>query len=220
MRSDVRRAGERYVTEGDGVRTLHSFSYGVHYDPANTGFGDVVAVNEEVVDPGRGYAEHRHSDVEIVTWVLDGELAHHDTTGTHGTVRPGTAQRLSAGEGARHEEMNASDVEPLRFVQTMLRSRHASAPEYASLDVPPGPGLHAGVTLHAAAELLVARPSAEVAVTVPASPALLVHVTRGSVAVAGELLGPGDALRAGDVEADVVLEGDGEALVWRLGRSA
>jgi redox-sensitive bicupin YhaK (pirin superfamily) len=217
MRSEVRRAGDRYVSEGDGVRTLHSFSYGIHYDPANTGFGAVVAVNEEVVDPGRGYAEHRHSDVEIVTWVLDGALAHRDTTGTHGTVRPGTAQRLSAGGGARHEELNASDVESLRFVQTMLRSRHASAPEYASLDVPTGPGLHAGVTLHADAELLVARPSVDAPLTVPASPALLVHVTRGSVEVAGARLGPGDALRAEEVEDDVVLAGDGEALVWRLG---
>lgn len=217
MRSEVRRAGERYLTEGDGVRTLHSFSYGVHYDPANTGFGAVVAVNEELVAPGGGYAEHRHSDVDIVTWVLEGALAHRDTTGTSGTIEPGTAQRLSAGEGARHEELNASAGEPLRFVQTMLRSRHETAPEYAAVDVPPGPGLHPTVPLHADAELLVARPVPTSPVVVAASPAVLVHVTRGSLAVAGERLAPGDALRARDVVDDLVVEGDGEALVWRLG---
>jgi redox-sensitive bicupin YhaK (pirin superfamily) len=216
MRSEVRRSAERYVTDGDGVRTLHSFSYGVHYDPENVGLGALVAINEEQVAPGAGYDEHRHADVEIVTWVLEGALAHRDTTGTSGTIEPGTAQRLSAGEGARHAELNASDAVPLRFVQTMLRSRHGSAPEYASLAVPSGPGLHPGVTVHADAELLVARVAPGSPVQVPGAQRLLVHVTRGTVQVGETPLEAGDEWRAVEVDAPVGLSGEGEALVWRL----
>lgn len=216
MRSEVRRSAERFVTDAEGVRTLHSFSYGVHYDTENVGFGALAAINEERVEPGGGYDEHRHADVEIVTWVLEGALRHRDTTGSHGAVEPGTLQRLSAGDGARHAELNASDVEPLRFVQTMLRSRHEGPSEYASVDVPGGPGLHAGVAVHADATLLVARPSPGSALHVPAAARVLVHVTRGAVRVAGERLGPGDEWRASDVDVAVTVEGDGEALVWLL----
>jgi redox-sensitive bicupin YhaK (pirin superfamily) len=215
MPREVRRAAQRYVTDADDVRTLHSFSYGVHYDPANVGFGALQAINEERVDAGGGYDAHRHADVEIVTWVLEGALHHEDTTGHAGTVRPGTAQRLSAGSGAEHAERNASATEPLRFVQTMLRSRHEQAPEYASVDVPDGPGLHPAVGIHADAELLVARPDHGVALQVEPAPRALVHVTRGRVEVGGEVLGPGDELRAvgpGTLE----VAGRGEALVWRL----
>ncbi len=215
MRSEVRRSAERFLTDADGVRTLHSFSYGAHYDPANVGFGALQAINEEQVAPGGGYDAHRHADVEIVTWVLDGALAHEDTTGHGGTVRPGTAQRLSAGSGAEHAERNASTREPLRFVQTMLRSRHESAPEYASADVPEGPGLHPAVLVHADAELLVARPDGGAALRVEPAPRVLAHVTRGRVEVAGEVLGPGDELRAVDPGA-LDVAGHGEALVWRL----
>lgn len=217
MPRQVRRAGERYVTETTGVRTLHSFSYGAHYDPDNVGFGPLVAINEEQVAPGGGYDAHRHADVEIVTWVLEGELAHRDTTGHAGTIEPGVAQRLSAGEGAEHAELNASSTEPLRFVQMMLRSRHDAAPQYASASVPQGPGLHPAVRVHADAELAVARPRADEPLEVLGAAKVLVHVTRGEVVVDGVRLGPGDELRATDVERLLVEgEGEGEALVWRL----
>lgn len=215
MPSRVRRAGERYVTEGEGVRTLHSFSYGAHYDPDNVAFGALVAINEEHVEPGRGYDAHRHADVEIVTWVLEGALAHRDTTGHAGTIEPGITQRLSAGEGAEHAELNASSTEPLRFVQMMLRSRHDAAPRYASAEVPREPGLHPAVHVHADAELLVARPRADGPLEVPGAEKVLVHVTRGEVVADGVRLGPGDELRATDAER-VLVAGDGEALVWRL----
>lgn len=215
MPSRVRRAGERYVTEGEGVRTLHSFSYGAHYDPDNVAFGPLVAINEELVAPGGGYDAHRHADVEIVTWVLEGALAHRDTTGHAGTIAPGVAQRLSAGEGAEHAELNASPTAPLRFVQMMLRSRHDAAPQYASAEVPEEPGLHPTVPVHAAAELLVARPRADGPLEVTGAAKFLVHVTRGEVVADGVRLGPGDELRATDVER-VLVVGDGEALVWRL----
>jgi redox-sensitive bicupin YhaK (pirin superfamily) len=138
---EVLRAAERFHTVGDGVETWHSFSYGAHYDPDRIAFGAVMAINTEHVAPGAGYDEHRHADVEIVTWVLSGALHHQDSTGESGLIRPGTAQRLSAGTGVRHAEHNASTDEPLVFVQMMLRSDHEDAPAYAQVDVEPVAGV-------------------------------------------------------------------------------
>ena len=165
---DVQRSADRYLTETDDVTTRHSFSYGAHYDPDNIAFGPIIAINEESVRPGAGYDAHHHADVEIVTWVLDGALAHEDTTGHRGIIEPGTAQRLSAGTGVQHAERNASRTEPLRFVQMMLASEHVDEPEYASVDVDPEPGvLTPTVPVHAPAELFVLHLEAGQTVTVP-----------------------------------------------------
>lgn len=215
---ELRRAAERYETTGDGVRTRHSFSYGDHYDPDNVGFGPLVAINTEHVEPGRGYDPHRHADVEIVTWVLEGALRHEDTAGPGGVVTPGTAQRLSAGSGVLHGEHNASTTEPLVFVQMMLASRHWAAPEYAQSRVADGPGLHASVDVHAPARLLVARlAGGGDRVELPAATRTLVHVTRGSLRHGEDDLGPGDELRVRDGRALTLSAHDrAEALVWLL----
>lgn len=210
----LRRAAERYLTVGDGTSTRHSFSYGAHYDPENIGFGALIAINTETIAPGAGYDEHRHLDVEIVTWVLDGALAHRDSTGAGGVIRPGTAQRLSAGAGAEHAERNASATEPLRFVQTMLRSRHEAEPEYDSCEVPAGPGRHEGVAVHAEARLEIVRPRE--LVEVPVAHRVLVHVTRGTVDIDGDVLETGDELRSEEPGGRLRMAGDGEALVWHL----
>lgn len=211
----VRRAAERYRTVADGTETLHSFSYGSHYDAANVAFGPIVAINEERLAPGAGYDEHHHADADIVTWVLDGVLAHEDSTGQRGEVAPGLAQRLSAGSGVTHAERNASDSAPLRFVQMMLRSRNWDAPEYAQAQVPDGPGLHETVPVHADARLLVARP-AEDPIEVVAADGALLHVARGPAMVDGTLLESGDELRV-DGATTLRLAGEGaEILVWRL----
>ena len=215
---DVRRSADRFLTEVDGISTRHSFSYGRHYDPDNIGFGALMAVNDETLAPGAGYPEHVHADVEIVTWVLEGTLAHRDATGQDGIVRPGTAQRLSAGEGVRHSERNASDTESLRFVQMMLRSHHESAPAYASVEVPRAPGrLAATVEVAAEATLFVAVFDGGERVEVPASPRLLVHVTRGSVVAGSDVLAEGDELRdARDAPLVLTATSPAEALVWLL----
>lgn len=119
---EIRRAGDRFRTDQDGITTFHSFSYGRHYDPANVGFGPVIALNEECIPPGGGYGMHAHSDVDIVTWVLEGALAHEDSTGVSGIVEPGVLRWLAAADGVRHAEENASTTEPLRFLQVLLRS--------------------------------------------------------------------------------------------------
>jgi redox-sensitive bicupin YhaK (pirin superfamily) len=215
---EIRRAGHRFHTVGDGVQTWHSFSYGVHYDPEQIGFGPIMAINTEHVAPGRGYDVHDHADVEIVTWVLEGVLRHEDSTGQSGDIRPGSAQRLSAGTGVRHSERNASDDEPLVFVQMMLRSDHDGAPEYAQTDVDEVTGvLVPTVPVHAPAELLALRLEPGQRVAVPPAPRGLVIVTSGAVEVAGACLVAGDEARLvtddpGDIAADVA----SSALVWLL----
>lgn len=214
----VRRAADRFHTVGDGVETWHSFSYGSHYDPGNVGFGPLMAVNVEHVAPGRGYDQHDHSDVEIVTWVLEGALLHEDSTGQSGVIRPGTAQRLSAGTGVQHSERNASPDEALVFVQVMLASRHETDPEYAQVNVDVVAGrLVPTVPVHAAGELFVVRLDAGQSVTVPPAPRSLVHVTSGEVGCNDTVLGPGDEARftaAG--EYDLRASSAATALIWQL----
>lgn len=217
---EIWRAAQRFHTAGDGVQTWHSFSYGQHYDPDRIGFGPVMAVNTEHVEPGRGYAAHDHADVEIVTWVLDGVLRHEDSTGQTGEIRPGTAQRLSAGTGVQHSERNASADEPLVFVQMMLASDHDGAPEYAQAQVDPTPGsLVPTVAVHAAAELFAVALEPGMDVTVPAAPRSLLIVTSGTVRCGGADLGPGDEARFTDGgEYDLSASSAATALIWQLQR--
>ena len=216
---ELRRADQRFHTVGDGVQTWHSFSYGVHYDPDQIGFGPLMAINVEHVEPGRGYDVHDHADVEIVTWVLEGVLRHEDSTGHAGDVRPGTAQRLSAGSGVRHSERNGSTDEPLVFVQMMLRSDHDGEPDYAQVDVAPVAGtLAPTVSVHADAELLALRLGAGQDVVVPTAARCLVVVTGGGLSADGEDLEAGDEIRFAEPGRHRLASvGGATALVWRLG---
>jgi redox-sensitive bicupin YhaK (pirin superfamily) len=217
---EIRRAGQRFHTVGDGVQTWHSFSYGVHYDPEQIGFGPIMAINTEHVEPDQGYGVHEHADVEIVTWVLEGVLCHEDSTGQSGDIRPGSAQRLSAGTGVRHSERNGSDDEPLVFVQMMLRSDHEGDPEYAQTEVDQVPAVPVPtVEVHAPAELFAVRLESGQRVAVPPSPRSLVVVTHGVVDVAGERLVVGDEARfTGSEGYELAGDGGANALVWQLGR--
>src|SRR4051812_20916110 len=124
-RIEVRRAADRFATRIDWLDSHHSFSFGQHYDPANTGHGLLLVNNDDIVSPGLGFDSHPHRDMEIVTWVLEGSLAHQDSEGHSGVIYPGLAQRMSAGRGILHSEKNDSwrlsggpeHVEPVHFVQ-------------------------------------------------------------------------------------------------------
>ncbi|WP_086696939.1 pirin family protein, partial [Streptomyces tricolor] len=192
---DVRRAAERY-RGGDpeaGIDTRHAFSFGPHYDPDNLRFGALIACNEERLAPGAGFGEHPHSHTEIVTWVVEGELTHRDSTGHETRVRPGDVQHLSAAAGVRHVERNDGDV-PLTFVQMWLMPRESGGdPAY---DLVPGLADATPYALPAAGAVLHVRrvdPGGRTAV--PDAAYVYVHVVRGEVRLAGEELGPGDAAR-------------------------
>jgi len=124
-RVDIRRADERFKTTISWLDSKHSFSFGGHYDPANTHHGLLLVNNDDIVRPGSGFETHPHRDMEIVTWVLQGSLVHQDSTGHSDVIYPGLAQRMSAGTGILHSEKNdswrlqggASHDEPVHFVQ-------------------------------------------------------------------------------------------------------
>ncbi|WP_446034333.1 pirin family protein [Streptomyces olivaceus] len=214
---DVRRADERYPG-GDpatGIASRHAFSFGPHYDPDNLRFGALLACNEEHLAPGTGFDEHPHSHTEIVTWVVEGELTHRDSTGHETLVRPGDVQRLSSAGGVRHVERNDAAV-PLTFVQMWLAPLDPGGdPSYEIVrgiaDSTPYALPQAGAMLH------VRRLSPGERTAVPDGAYLYVHVVRGEVTLGGETLGAGDAARITDAEAlDAVAVTRAEVLVWEM----
>lgn len=229
----VHKADERYVggDGGDGVasgiRTRHAFSFSGHYDPENTGFGLLAACNEERLAPGAGFAEHPHRDLDIVTWVVEGELTHQDSTGRTSTVRPGDVQRLSAGSGVRHVERNDGQL-PLRFLQMWLvPGVFGTPPEY---EVVRGIADSTPYALPRTEAILHTRRLRDGERTgLPSAPWRYVHVVSGELDVAtagltgladsaeGVRLTPGDAARVtGDEELVAVARGAAECLVWEM----
>ena len=135
MGIEIRRADERFRTASEWLESRHSFSFGPHYDPANVGFGFLVAHNDETVAPGTGFETHPHQDLEIVTWVLRGALAHRDSEGNSGVVHPGLAQRMSAGSGIQHSEWNDAG-DPVHYVQMWVRpDRFDLPPSYQQAEI-------------------------------------------------------------------------------------
>jgi redox-sensitive bicupin YhaK (pirin superfamily) len=133
---DVRRAGDSPRTAIGWLDSHHSFSFGRHHDPANTHHGLLLVSNDDRVAPGSGFETHPHQDMEIVTWVLSGELEHRDTLGNQDIIYPGLAQRMSAGRGIWHSEKNPSATEEVHFVQMwVLPDTEAVDPGYEQLDI-------------------------------------------------------------------------------------
>ncbi|NDZ78198.1 pirin family protein [Streptomyces sp. SID10853] len=214
---DVRRSGERY-RGGDpaaGIDSRHAFSFGTFYDPDNLRFGPVLACNEERLAPGAGFDEHPHSHTEIVTWVVEGELTHRDSTGGATVVRAGDVQHLSSAGGVRHEERNEGR-EPLVFVQMWLAPLEPGGePAYETVrgiaDATPYAVPAAGALLS------VRRPSPGERVAVPDVPGVYLHVVRGEVRLGDVELAPGDSVRISGAQGlDLVADTAAEVLLWEL----
>lgn len=133
----LRAAGDRGLTRTGWLESRHSFSFGHYYDPAHMGFGPLRVLNDDVVAGGGGFAPHRHANMEILTWVLSGRLAHRDSSGGGGELGPGELQHMSAGSGIEHSEYNASPTEPVHFLQIWIQpDRLNGAPAYAQRAFP------------------------------------------------------------------------------------
>jgi quercetin 2,3-dioxygenase len=225
---EYRPAGERFRTQAEGRTTWHSFSFGAHYEPGNMGFENLVAHNDEHLPPGTGYADHPHSDLEIVTWVLSGALRHTSSVGS-GVIGPGQVQRLSAGSGVVHSEM-AEGPEATRFLQAWVRPDEPGlAPGYLPADVAIGdawtcvadgdgrgvvPISARGTSLH------VADLGAGQSIALPESSRLHVFVARGRVLLGERVLAPGDAARLLDEGGRrVTAEQDSHLVVWSFARA-
>jgi hypothetical protein len=206
----VHRAAARARTATGWLDSWHSFSFGDHYDPANTHFGLLLACNHDTLAPGGGFPPHRHRATEIVTWVLAGSLVHQDSAGHDGVVLPGVAQRLSSGGGIEHSERNGSDREPVRYVQMWVAADPPGGePGYATRDlrgelavaggglvvVASGMGEHAGTGVlglrQAGAALFVARLPAGTAVDLPGEERVHLLVCSGTVELSGGSSGTG-----------------------------
>lgn len=221
----LRKSGDRGPTRIGWLDSKHSFSFGGYRDPKHVGFGNLLVINEDRVTPGAGFGRHGHSDMEIISYVLEGALGHKDSTGTDGVIRPGEIQRMSAGTGIEHSEMNASATEPVHFLQIWIEpSQRGIAPGYEQVAMPPvvddaqldliagpdgGPG---AVKVHADARLYRVSLAPGASLDVPLAPGrrAWLQVARGSTTVNGQPLGTGDGLAVID-EASLSLTGGDEA---------
>ncbi len=230
---DVRRAGERFETRIDWLESYHSFSFSRHYDPANTHFGLLLVSNHDVIAPETGFSTHPHRDMEIVTWVLDGELEHKDSEGNVGIIYPGLAQKMSAGTGILHSEINATKAGPVELVQMwVVPDTNKIRPGYQQLDInselakgglvplASGRGHESAIAIkQEGATLWVGRLAAGETVTVPDAPFNHVYVAKGEVSLStGEGLAKGDAARVslgGGLRATAGAAG-AELLIWEM----
>ncbi|TWP54282.1 pirin family protein [Lentzea tibetensis] len=240
MTVDVRRADDRFKTKISWLDSKHSFSFGGHWDDANTHHGVLLVNNDDAVKPGSGFETHPHQDMEIVTWVLNGSLVHQDSTGHSGVIYPGLAQRMSAGTGILHSEKNDSwrlrgdtHTDPVHFVQMwVVPDEPGITPGYEQLEiddellkgglVPVASGMDGHESAirikNRYAALHASRMQPGMSVELPEAPFLHLFVARGEVSLEGAgVLKEGDAVRFTATGGQrVTATSPAEILVWEM----
>jgi redox-sensitive bicupin YhaK (pirin superfamily) len=214
----LRKSDSRGATKTGWLDSRHTFSFGDYRDAAQMGFGALRVINEDVVTGGAGFPAHSHSDMEIVTYMLRGALAHKDSMGSNGVIRPGEIQRMSAGTGVTHSEFNVSKTDPAHFLQIwIMPSKRGIEPSYEQKLIDPdamcnkllriaaSEPLETEVRLVQDAEIWAVRFDGEEEAVHRLQPGrkAWVHVARGNIEVGGERLSSGDALAITD--ADTIL---------------
>jgi len=228
----VRKSEERGRGEHGWLSARHSFSFANYFDPRFQGFRHLLVINEDRVAPGAGFPTHPHNDMEIVTYIVDGELAHKDSLGTGSTIRPGEIQRMSAGTGIRHSEFNASPEKPVHLLQIWIAPERAGLPpsyEQKALPEPDGtPRLDligarepadGAVTIHQDTRLYRALVPAGERLTVPLGEGrhAWVQVVKGKGRVNDAAVQAGDGVAASEQrELALAADEDVEALIFDL----
>jgi redox-sensitive bicupin YhaK (pirin superfamily) len=227
---DIRRAGTRFRTRLPWLDSYHSFSFGQHYDPDNVGHGLLLVSNDDRVRPASGFGTHGHRDMEIVTWVLSGHLEHRDSAGHHGVLYPGLAQRMSAGTGIEHSEMNPSSTDDVHFIQMWVPpDTQGLEPSYEQRDVngaldegglhpiASGSGHDGAVAIHQRdAVLWGGRLGGGEEVVLPSAEHVHLFVASGAADLDGQLMVAGDAARITGADEIGLRAGErgSEVLIW------
>lgn len=203
----IRSASARGNANFGWLDSRHTFSFGNYYDPAHMGFSSLRVINEDKVAPGQGFPTHSHRDMEIISYVLDGALEHKDSIGTGSVIRPGDVQRMSAGTGISHSEYNASNENPVHFLQIwVLPDKQGIEPGYEQTYFSPEEkqgklrlvgsrnGRDGSITIHQDVNLYAARLTAseQVNYTMQTDRAVWIQVVRGSIDLSDHLLSAGD----------------------------
>jgi redox-sensitive bicupin YhaK (pirin superfamily) len=229
----IRKSNQRGHANHGWLDTYHTFSFASYYDPKQMGFGPLRVINEDRVSPGRGFGSHGHEDMEILTYVLGGALAHKDSMGNVETLYTNDLQRISAGSGIVHSEFNGSQTEPVHFLQIWLEPAVRDLkPSYEQLSLSEEQKLGKLVLvassegggplkIHQDARVLIGQVEAgkELAYELQAGRKAWVHVIRGGAAVNGQALGTGDAAAVTGEDAVTVagIDANTEVLVFDLG---
>jgi redox-sensitive bicupin YhaK (pirin superfamily) len=229
----LRKSEERGLADHGWLKSFHTFSFADYYDPQHMGFGDLRVINEDRVAPGQGFGKHGHRDMEIISYVLDGELAHQDTMGNVKTIPPGDVQRMSAGRGVMHSEFNHAQDKTTHFLQIWIQPNvRGIEPSYeqksfsrqdkrGKLRLVASPdGADGSVLIHADARMFAGLFDGAETATLPAAAGrkYYVHLVRGELAVNGTPLKAGDAAKLEGESQVVVADGkNAEVLVFELG---
>ena len=224
----IRKSSDRGHLNHGWLDTYHTFSFGNYHDPKHVHFRSLRVINEDVVAAGRGFGRHPHDHMEILTWVLSGELAHTDSLGSQRTLKPGEMQRMSAGTGIEHSEFNGSTTDPVHLLQIWIMPTHKNAaPAYDQSEFPLAgranrlqllaspEGVDGSLTLGADARVYAAHidPGRSVNLEIDVGRRAWVQVSRGAVTLNGQPLAQGDgagvtdeaALTIGATESSEVL---------------
>ena len=225
----IRKSKQRGHANHGWLDTWHTFSFASYYDPKHMGFGPLRVINEDTVSPGRGFGSHGHADMEILTYVLDGALAHKDSMGNVETLYKNDLQSISAGSGIVHSEFNGSDKEPVHFLQIWLEPAASGLkPSYEQLNLKDedkrgklalvaSPEGGDALKIHQDAKVLIGQVEAGQELTHDLAPGrqAWVHMIRGAATVNGQSLETGDAAAVTE-ETGLKLQGTGEVLVFDL----
>jgi len=228
----IRRSTDRGYADHGWLKSFHSFSFADYFDPEHVEFGPLRVINEDRVAPGQGFGTHGHRDMEIISYVLSGELAHKDSMGNGSTIRPGDVQRMSAGSGVRHSEFNPSTSDPVHFLQIWIQpdqqriepsyeeKRFSSEEKRGRLRLIASPDRADGsVLIHQDSRVYAGlfNGAEQAVLEVKPGRRIYVHVARGSLTANDSKLTAGDALKLTDAKTLTLKDGnEAEVIVFDL----
>lgn len=225
----IRKSADRGRGDYDWLDSAYTFSFSEYHDPAHMRFGKLRVINEDVVAPGKGFARHPHRDMEIITYVIEGELAHADSLGTGSVIRPGEIQRMTAGSGVEHSEFNHSSTNPVHLLQIWIFPEKPNlTPSYQQIQIQKKPNeliligsrdaSDSAVTIHQDVKLYVSylAPQKTLTYTLPPKRMAWLQLIKGNLTLNGEHLQPGDGAAIDDTSITITADKQAEFLLFDL----